>query len=157
MQQVPLAEGLFSWPPEPGKQPALIGGKASNGKIFFPYRRQAVIDGVREDLERIELPRRGTLWTFTSQHFRPTAPPYAGDDDARSFRPFTVGYVELPGALHVEARLTEPDPAKLTIGQQMELVIEPLGVDSDGNQTMIYAFAPVEPGELVEAAEGTAK
>ncbi|MDX6420109.1 MAG: hypothetical protein QOG28_4729, partial [Trebonia sp.] len=28
-------------------------------------------------------------------------------------------------------------------GQQMELVIEPFGVDSDGNQTMIYAFAPV--------------
>ena len=25
----------------------------------------------------------------------------------------------------------------------MELVIEPFGVDSDGNQTMIYAFAPV--------------
>jgi uncharacterized OB-fold protein len=145
MQQVPLAEGLFAWPLEPGKQPALIGGRASNGKIFFPYRRQAVIDGVREDLEKIELPRRGALWTFTSQHFRPTAPPYAGDDDARSFRPFTVGYIELPGALHVEARLTEPDPAKLTIGQQMELVIEPFGVDSDGNQTMIYAFAPVEP------------
>jgi uncharacterized OB-fold protein len=143
MQQVPLAEGLFTWPLEPGKQPALIGGKAPNGKVFFPYRRQAIIDGVRADLERIELPRRGTLWTFTSQHFRPTAPPYAGDDDAQSFRPFTVGYVELPGALHVEARLTEPDPARLTIGQQMELVIEPFGVDTDGNQTMIYAFAPV--------------
>ena len=64
MQQVPLAEGLFTWPPEPGKQPALIGGKASNGKIFFPYRRQAVIDGVREDLEKIELPRRGVASRF---------------------------------------------------------------------------------------------
>jgi hypothetical protein len=30
----------------------------------------------------------------------------------------------------------------------MELVIEPFGVDSDGNQTMIYAFAPVEPAEV---------
>ena len=148
MQQVPLADGLFTWPPEPGKQPALVGGKASNGATFFPYRRQVIIDGVREDLERIELPRRGTLWTFTSQHFRPTAPPYAGDDDAGSFRPFTIGYVELPGALHVEARLTEPDPAKLRIGQEMELVIEPLGVDAEGNQTMIYAFAPVKPAEV---------
>ena len=25
----------------------------------------------------------------------------------------------------------------------MELVIEPFGVDAEGNQTMIYAFAPV--------------
>jgi uncharacterized protein len=143
MQQVPLAEGLFTWPPEPSKPPALIGGKASNGKIFFPYRPQAIVDGVREELERVELPRRGMLWTFTSQHFRPTSPPYAGADDVQSFRPFTVGYVELPGALHVEARLTEPDPAKLRIGQEMELVIEPFGVDAEGNQTMIYAFAPV--------------
>ena len=143
MQQVPLAEGLFTWPPEPSKPSVLIGGMASDGTIFFPYRRQAVIDGVREQLERIELPRRGILWTFTSQHFRPTSPPYAGADDAQSFRPFTIGYVQLPGALHVEARLTEPDPAKLRIGQEMELVIEPFGVDSDGNQTMIYAFAPV--------------
>jgi uncharacterized OB-fold protein len=146
MQQVPLAEGLFTWPPEPSKLPVLIGGKASDGQIFFPYRRQAVIDGVREELERIELPRRGILWTFTSQHFRPTSPPYAGADDAQSFRPFTIGYVELPGALHVEARLTEPDPAKLRIGQEMELVIEPFGLDAEGNQTMIYAFAPAAEG-----------
>jgi uncharacterized OB-fold protein len=142
-QQVPLADGLFTWPPDPAKPPALIGARSTNGKIFFPYRRQAVIDGVREDLERVELPRRGRLWTFTNQNFRPTSPPYAGDDDAQSFRPFTLGYVELAGALHVEARLTEPDPSKLRIGQEMELVIEPLGVDADGNQTMIYAFAPV--------------
>jgi hypothetical protein len=30
----------------------------------------------------------------------------------------------------------------------MELVIEPLGVDAEGNQTMIYAFAPVENAEV---------
>jgi hypothetical protein len=48
----------------------------------------------------------------------------------------------------VEARLTEPDPAKLKIGQEMELVLEPLGVDAEGNQTMIYAFAPVKPAEV---------
>jgi uncharacterized protein len=142
-QQVPLADGLFTWPADPSRPSVLIGARSANGKIFFPYRRQAVIGGVREDLERVELPRRGLLWTFTSQNFRPAAPPYAGDDDAGSFRPFTVGYVELAGALRVEARLTEPDPSKLRIGQEMELVIEPLGVDADGNQTMIYAFAPV--------------
>ena len=142
MQQVPLADGLFTWPPA-SQSPALLGGKASNGKVFFPYRRQAVIDGVREELEQVELPRRGRLWTFTSQHFRPTSPPYAGADDTQSFRSFTVGYIELPGALHVEARLTEPDPAKLRIGQDMELVIEPFGIDAEGNQTVIYAFAPV--------------
>jgi hypothetical protein len=47
MQQVPLAEGLFTWPPEPGKQPALIGGQASNGKIFFPYPLDCAIHQAR--------------------------------------------------------------------------------------------------------------
>ncbi|MFF5324636.1 Zn-ribbon domain-containing OB-fold protein [Janibacter hoylei] len=141
MTQVPLAEGLFTWPSE---DPALIAGRASDGSLVFPYRSHRLVGGNRELLEQVELPRRGTLWTFTTQYFRPTSPPYAGDDTDATFEGFTVGYVELPGALRVEARLTEPDASKLRIGQEMELVIIPLGKDKDGNQTMIYAFAPVE-------------
>lgn len=139
--QVPIAEDLFTWPAE---EPALVAGRSSDGKLVFPYRTHRIVGGVREELERVELPRRGTLWTFTTQVFRPPAPPYAGEDDNRSFQPFAVGYVELPGTLRVEARLTEADPAKLRIGQEMELRIVPFGHDADGNQTMTYAFAPVD-------------
>jgi uncharacterized OB-fold protein len=139
-QQVPLAEDLFTWPAD---EPALIAGRSSDGRLVFPYRRHRIVGGTREELERVELPRRGTLWTFTTQRFRPPAPPYAGKDTAETFEPFAVGYVELPGALKVEARLTESDPEKLRIGQEMELRIVPFGTDAEGNQTMIYAFAPV--------------
>ena len=65
-------------------------------------------------------------------------------DTEETFEGFTVGYVELPGALRIEARLTEPDPTKLRIGQEMELRIIPLGRTKDGDTTMIYAFAPVQ-------------
>ncbi|HEV7756342.1 MAG TPA: OB-fold domain-containing protein [Mycobacteriales bacterium] len=142
--QVPLAESLFTWPAE---RPALIAGRSSDGKLVFPYRTHRLVGGVREELERVELPRRGRLWTFTTQRFRPPAPPYAGDDTPETFQPFAVGYVELEGALRIEARLTEADPEKLFIGQEMELVVEPFGVDADGNQTMLYAFAPVPEGD----------
>jgi uncharacterized protein len=145
MTQVPIAEDLFTWP---AAEPSLLAGRSSDGRLVFPYRRHRLVGGKREELEKVELPRRGTLWTFTTQNFRPPAPPYAGDDTAETFQPFAVGYVELPGALRVEARLTEADPAKLFIGQQMELRIVPLRTDPAGNQTMIYAFAPV-------AGEGT--
>jgi uncharacterized OB-fold protein len=110
----------------------------------FPYRRHRIVGKTREKLEQVELPRRGRLWTFTTQRFRPPEPPYAGDDDEASFEPFAVGYIELPGALMVEARLTEPDYDKLRIGQEMELAIVPFGTDAAGNQTMMYAFAPVK-------------
>ncbi|MBM7369225.1 Zn-ribbon domain-containing OB-fold protein [Gordonia hydrophobica] len=138
---VPVAADLFTWP---ATEPALIGGRGSDGKISFPYRSHRLVNGVREELERVELPRRGTLWTYTTQVFRPPSPPYAGDDDAKSFEPFTVGYVELPGALRVEARLTEPDWTKLRIGQEMELVIVPFSKNDKGQPTLMYAFAPVE-------------
>jgi uncharacterized OB-fold protein len=149
--QVPIAEDLFTWPAD---RPALLAGRSSDGRLVFPYRTHRIVGGVREELERVELPRRGTLWTFTTQVFRPPAPPYAGEDDAATFEPFAVGYVELPGALRVETRLTEADPAKLRIGQELELRIVPFGHDAQGNQTMTYAFAPVDEQETEGADRG---
>ena len=80
------------------------------------------------------------------QAFPPKAPPYLGPvgDD---FEPYGVGYVELPGQLRVEGRLTISDPEQLQIGMEMELVLEPLCIDDDGNQVVTYAFAPVENGD----------
>jgi uncharacterized protein len=83
------------------------------------------------------------LWTWTVQGFPPKAPPYVGNADPKTFEPFGVGYVELPGEVKVEARLTEADPAKLVIGMEMELVIVPLATDDDGNEIVTFAFAPV--------------
>ena len=41
------------------------------------------------------------------------------------FEPYGVGYVELPGEVRVEARLTESDPDELRIGMAMELTLIP--------------------------------
>ena len=43
------------------------------------------------------------LWTWTTQGFEPK-PPYVADGE---FEPYGVGYVEFPGFLRVEGRLTE--------------------------------------------------
>ena len=94
------------------------------------------------ETETVELEPRGTLWTWTVQGFPPKAPPYAGAVDD-GFEPFGVGYVELPGQVKVEARLTEADPDKLAIGMEMELVIIPLTTDDDGNEVVTFAFQPV--------------
>ena len=55
------------------------------------------------------LARRGRLWAWTTQDFPPPSPPYAGPT-GKDFVPFGVGYVELPGEVKVETRLTEADP-----------------------------------------------
>ena len=92
--------------------------------------------------EPVGLARRGTLWTWTVQSFPPKAPPYLGATDA-SFQPFGVGYIELPDQVKVEARLTEADPQRLSIGMEMEMVIIPLAIDEDGNEVVTFAFRPV--------------
>ena len=78
------------------------------------------------------LPERGTLWTWTTQGFEPKSPPYVADGE---FVPFAVGYIEFPGCLRVEGRLTESDPARLRIGMPMRVV----AVDHAGSAS--YAFA----------------
>jgi uncharacterized OB-fold protein len=89
------------------------------------------------------LARRGRLWAWTTQEFPPPSPPYAGPR-GDAFVPFGVGYVELPGEVKVEARLTETDPEKLALGTEMELVLVPFGTDDDGNEVVTFAFQPVK-------------
>jgi uncharacterized protein len=129
-QQV-VAEGLFTWPSD---EPRLIASRRGD-QLTFP---------ARPGDEEVLLERRGTLWGFTTQQFRPPSPPYDGDDTSQTFEPYALGYVELPGQLLIQARFTESDPAKLIIGQQMELRIVPYTTRPDGTEVLTYAFAPVE-------------
>jgi uncharacterized OB-fold protein len=91
------------------------------------------------------LARSGTLWSWTIQGFPPKSPPYAVDDPD-AFEPYGVGYVELPGEVRVEARLTVADPRQLQIGMQMELTL----IASPGavpDAVVTYAFAPAAEAE----------
>lgn len=132
-----VAEGLFTWPSD---DPRLIGSAcASCGLVAFPAVEQCLRCGGTV-VERRLLSPRGTLWTFTTQGFRPPVPPYDGNDEGH-FRPYAVGYVELPDGLLVEGRLTEPDPRRLRIGQPMRLVLAPYTRDAQGADVLTYAFA----------------
>ena len=72
----------------------------------------------------------------------PPKPPFRGGPD---FVPFGVGFVELPGEVRVQARLTEADPAALHVGMAMELVAQPVPGRED-EDVFTIAFAPVRDG-----------
>jgi uncharacterized OB-fold protein len=139
MTQIPVADGLFTWPSD---EPALLASEA-DGRLSFPPRPGGT---------PYPLKRQGTLWTFTSQNFRPPAPPYDGNDTAQTFQPYLVGYVELEGELLVEGRLVDCAVDDLEIGQPMELRIVPYTVRDDGTEVLTYAFAPVRDTNSEEAA-----
>lgn len=139
MAQVPVEEGVFTFPSD---EPRLIGSKCGDcGNVMFPTQNGCPKCSGSNN-ENIELQRKGTLWTWTIQGYPPKSPPYAGNDDPKTFEPFGVGYVELAGECKVETRLTENDPEKLQIGMEMELTLVPLFTNDDGDEVMTFAFAP---------------
>jgi uncharacterized OB-fold protein len=137
--QAAVTDGLFT---QAAGEARLIGGRcAACGQTGFPAGAACERCGGTEMTDTL-LPERGTLWTFTTQNFRPPSPPYDGSDTAEAFQPYAVGYVDLGGEVMVEARLTESNPARLTIGQPMRLVIVPYTTRADGTEVTTFAFAP---------------
>jgi uncharacterized protein len=140
MARVPVAEGVFTWPAD---DPELIGSRcAACGIVTFPAQDSCPRCASTTMAEHL-LSRRGRLWAWTTQHFPPPSPPYAGPQ-GDAFVPFGVGYVELGGEVKVEARLTEADPDTLKVGKELELVLVPFRTDDDGNEVVTFAFRPAE-------------
>jgi len=138
--QVPIAEGLFTWPSD---DPHLIGSKCTAcGVVTFP-KGSSCPRCTSLDVAPVELPTRGTIWTFTVQGFLPKSPPYAGPETPETFRPYGVAYVDL-GEVKVESRLTTGDASKLRIGQTVELRVVPFKTDEHGNELMYFVFEPVD-------------
>ncbi len=139
MAQVPVADGIFTFPSD---APQLIGSRcAACGIVTFPRQDSCPRCAATAMVEHL-LARRGTLWAWTTQDFPPPTPPYGGPS-GKEFVPFGIGYVELPGEVKVESRLTESDPRVLAHGMEMELVLVPFRTDDDGNEVVTFAFRPV--------------
>ena len=138
----PIGEGIFTWP---AAEPALLGSRCQDcGRAAFPAQSScAACCSTNVVIE--ELPRKGTLWTWTIQRFMPKRPYNSGETE-ENFSPYGVGYVELPGGVRVEGRLTENDPAKLEIGMDMEVVFYPYRKDEDGTDVINFAFRPAGAG-----------
>ena len=130
--QKPIADNLFTWPSD---SPKLIGSKdTETGRYFFPAKNS-------NHHEKVELSNKGKLWTWTVQRVLPKTP-YIEQVAPEDFKPYAVGYIELPGEIMVESRLVGIDPKELEIGMEMELTIEPFVKNEEGEELLIFAFKP---------------
>ena len=129
---------LFEWP---CAAPRLIGSECQDcGVVSFP-RQTGCPKCCGSNVVLRRLGTMGQLWTWTTQEFLPK-PPYALAASPEAFVPFKVGYIELPGEVIVESRITTPRNESLSIGMEMQLLIEPLFTDATGAEVMGFAFAP---------------
>ena len=143
-KQVPIKEGLFEVL-EDG--PHLVGSRCREcGEVTFPANAFCP-QCCTETMVNVPLGRRGTLYSFTVQRFKPP-PPYKGSEP---FAPYGVGMIELPEGLRVTAVLEEDDPTRLQVGMEMELVIASLFEDAEGNEVLGYRFRSVKDGPQDES------
>jgi uncharacterized protein len=117
--------------------PRLAGSRCGNcGTVTFPVQASCA-KCTGSAMTKVELPDRGTLWTWTVQAFEPKAPYRV---PASGFTPYGVGYVDL-GEVIVESRLAG-EPSELEIGLPVRLVLLPVWPDSSGGDVVTYAFEP---------------
>jgi uncharacterized OB-fold protein len=117
-------------------QPYLVGTKCSKcGAAFFPPRYICTYCLTDEGVEKARLGNKGTLYSYTIIRVagREFNPPYA------------FGFVIIePENIRIPAVLTGFDlEQELKSGTRMEMVIERLRKDDQGNEIVSYKFRPV--------------
>ncbi len=137
-KRIPVKEGLWTTPSSPGEKPQLMGSKClSCGEIFFPKKEKwGCTNCQSKNIEDIKLSRKGKIYSFTVVMIQP--PMYY-----KGPVPYAFGYVELPEGVRVETLFTDYDLEALKIGMDVELVIEKLHEDDEGNEVMAYKFRPI--------------
>lgn len=140
-KRTPVIEGWFTMGEE---GPHLIGNRCKScGEYYFPKAYSCRNPGcMGMDLEDIALSGEGKVWSYTVNYYPPPAP-YVPPEP---FVPYAIVVVEMSEEkLMVMGPLAEGyDYEELEIGMDMELVVEPLYRDDEGNEHMTWKWMPVE-------------
>jgi uncharacterized OB-fold protein len=136
----PAIEGWFTIDDEP----RLLGNRCTTcGTVFFPkasfFCRNPACDGA--EFEEARLSRRGRIWSFTDAQYQPP-PPYVPRGE--EFTPFALAAVELAEEqMVVLGQVAEGVSIdELAVGQEVELVVEPLWSDDDADY-LVYKWRPL--------------
>jgi len=136
MADIPHGKELFHIPQSPAEKPYLCGSRCKVcGYTCFP-RKTVCVKCRRDDtMADLQLGPNGILQNFTvMQVGPPDFPP-----------PYIMGYIQLdegPVVFSTIAGCEAKDDA-LELGQPMELVIEPIKQDRDGNKVLGWKFRPI--------------
>lgn len=149
MTATPAIEGWFTTGPEP----ALLGSRCTAcATVFFPptegFCRNPACAG--DELEPVELSRRGRVWSYTDARYQPPAPYLAPTDP---YEPFALAAVELPEGLVVLGQVAQGYGVEhLRVGAEVELVVETLYTDDVGDRT-VWRWLPLISRPTAELGE----
>ena len=112
--------------------PHLVGSscRACSARVFPPVA--VCPECLSEDLDRVGLSRRGTLYSYSTVYVAP-----------KGWRvPYVAGYVDLPEGVRVFTHVVGAEPDALEMDMDVELTTAEFGIDAEGIGFASYAFAP---------------
>lgn len=134
--RIPIEPGFFTVPEDRAEPPRLLGTRCrACDEHFFP-RRHVCAKCLSRDVESLELSTRGTLYTWTYVHF-PLFNSNRSDEGG-----YGVGQVDLPEGPRVQSVLSG-GPDDFRIGMEMEVELETLRENEEGQEVVIHRFRPV--------------
>lgn len=139
-KQILLKEEFFATPLSPPDQVRLRGSKCRSCGTVVLGRSVACPNCGSQDIEEIVLSRKGKIYSYSVIRY-PPLPPYAGPEP---FQPFAIAWVELPEGVRILSPLVnckiDESGTDLEVGMDVELTIDKVCDDEEGNELMSYKF-----------------
>lgn len=136
-RQIPVLDGILHLPTSPSEETYLIGSKCKLcGQVSFPKRVVCPVCVKGNTMEEVPLSRYGTIRAFSIS--RISQPGFHA--------PYVQSFVRLHEGPDIFSIITGVDPDNMTlqVGTEVELVIEKISEDQNGNDIVVYKFAPVK-------------
>ena len=137
-KRIPIEEGLFHVPDSADDKPYLIGSKCDScGNVTFPKREVCPRCVKRDTMAEYHIYGKGKLNTFSIVNA--ALPGFKA--------PSIQAYVDLDEGPRIWSLIVgvDPDPEALRIGMELELVVDAVRQDREGNEYISYQFRPVNP------------
>ncbi len=132
---VPVENYFYKMPESGDEGPSLLGSRCTTcGEVYFPQTPQCK-KCYTETTEVMVLSRVGKVHSSTIVHLAPSV--YAGEV------PYALGQVELDNGVLIPTRLVGGVEKPVPIGTEVELELEALGKDDDGNNIIVHTFRPL--------------
>lgn len=154
---VPAIDGWFTTDAD---DPRLLGTRCQDcGTVFWPREEVLCRNPAcsSEKLVEVPLSRTGRVWSYTNACYQPPDP-YVTTTDP--FEPFAIAAVHLEAEdMVVMGQVADGYGIDdLTVGDEVELVVETLFTDDEGAEQLVWRWRPTgraaDELELSASAEG---
>jgi len=136
--KIPVKKDLWTEESSDGVVRLLASKCKQCGEIFFPKKNGGVCTHCQHDeFSEITLSPKGKIYSYSVVNIRP--PEYYKGEV-----PYALGYVDLPEGVKVETLFTQCDFDMLKVNMEVEMILDTLHIDEEGNEVICYKFRPVK-------------